>query len=157
MDKSFYIVPEKHKSKYSSTNLSMQILGTGNVPFSMTLSRIEMIEAICHGAERSHQTNYSHIVKLCRLCISDICKKLTEKINWETERYKRYSTVHEQVKSNTYQYPVKNRDGLIEDLEINITDARFLYNQYLTLYQDLKKKKLYTKACVICDETKPTD
>ena len=125
----------------------------------MTLRRVKMIEDICQGTEHGHQTDYSHIIKLCRLCITDICKKLTTKINTETERYKVYNTAYEQLQSNTYPYPVpaKDRDELIEDLKINITDAKFIYDQYFTLYQNLKKKKLYTKACVICYETKPKD
>ena len=147
MEKSFFVVPKE------TTNLNESpyptLLGD-NGSFSMTIKRKEMINSICDGTEKSYKSEYPHIVKLCRLCISDICKELTERVNFETMRFKKYTEVHGQLVAGTYPYPSSGKDAIIEDIEISTTGAKYHYNKYYTLYQDLKKMKLYTKACVIC-------
>lgn len=105
------------------------------------LKRIEIINSICNETERGHLTEYSHIWKLCRACATDILKTLTNYINWETTRYKKY-------KENLEISP----NDLIEELKVNISDSEFLYNKYLSLYKKLQKIKLYTKCCYICEE-----
>ncbi len=159
MEKSFFIVPKESKRNSANLNDSPYpaLLSNDNTSFSMTIKRKEMIQNICDGTEKSYKSEYPHIVKLCRLCIADICKELTERVNFATMRFKRYTKVHDQLVAGTYPYPSQSKDALIEDLEISTTDAKYHYNQYHTLYQDLKKKKLYTKACVICAEIKVPD
>lgn len=113
------------------------------------IQRIEKIKAVCDGMETSYRTDYPHIVRLCRSCISDICKELTERVNWETSRYKKYTVLHDQIVNGTY--PNDYDANFVEDLEIQITDAKYLYAKYHSMYKDFIKKKLYTKACIICN------
>jgi len=118
--------------------------------FSLAIKRIKMIKAICKGTETSYKTEYPHIVKLCRLCMSDVCKELTERVNFETMRFKAYTKHHEEILAGTY--PAE--DEYTKDLEIDITDSKYLYKRYYNLFQELQKKQLYTKACIICAATK---
>jgi hypothetical protein len=109
------------------------------------LRKIELKSEICSGQNNSYRTEYPHIIRLCRTCITDICKKLTELINFETARYRSYVQGRERLLSSDTPNP-----ELLEDIDINITDAKYQYNKYYTLYQDLLKKKLCPKKCVIC-------
>ena len=138
MENSFFVVPKDDSDSPAA--------------FSMIIKRVEMINNICEGVENRYKSEYPHIVKLCRLCIADICKELTDRINFETKRFKKYCKVRDQLVAGNYFHP--NKDSLIEELNVNSTDAKYLYNQYRTLFQELKQKKLYTKACIICAETK---
>ena len=123
--------------------------------FTYILRRIKIVREICEGDEKRFQTIYPSIVKLCRLCISDVCKELMTKINWETTRYKKYTFLLEKLHTETYFYPIKNKPEFMVDLENHIIDCKSLYNKYIILYNTLKKAKLYSKECIICAETKP--
>ena len=144
MEKSFIFVDKDDKPD----------MPIGGASFSTTIKRLEFINAICDGTENSYKTEYPHIVKLCRLCIQDICKELTERANFETECFKRYSKMHRELlegkRSELYT------DDLVKDLEHNKINAKYQYTQYSTLYQELKKKQLYTKACAVCTEINQT-
>ena len=147
MENSFYFMPKD--APEPRDNIEIPQMG-----FTKILRRIELINGICDRTERSHFTAYPNVVKLCRLCITDVCKELTQRINWETTRFKKYTELFEQLENDTYEYIVKDKESLMDALKISITDTRYLYNEYHTLYQTLKKKKLYTTMCVICEETK---
>ena len=107
------------------------------------LRRKEIINSICNGVERGHLTEYPHIIKLCRVCVTDVCKTLVHLINWETTQYKKYKETLETLDTDS---------SLIEELKINITNSKYQYDKYTSLYQKIKKLKLYTKGCYICEE-----
>ena len=134
MDNSFFIISEKN----SIAN------------FSSTLRRRELINNICENQDFGYKTQYPHIVKLCRTCINDICKQLIQLANWETTRFKKYSELLQQINEGTYI--TNDIISLKQDLEINITDAKFLHNKYYSTYQKLKNMKLYTKSCYVCQQ-----
>jgi CRISPR/Cas system endoribonuclease Cas6 (RAMP superfamily) len=122
--------------------------------FSFILQRIEIVREICDGKEKRFQTLSPSIVKLCRLCILDICKELLAKINWETTRYKKYTLLLNKLETNSYELLIENESEFILDLKDNIIDCKTLYNKYHSLYLNLQQVKLYSKECIICLETK---
>lgn len=105
-------------------------------------NRIETIEDICDGKDTTYQTDYPNIVKLCRDCIADICTELVTRTNFETLRFKRYT--------QEWEHPTMDDPSFREELAIDIDDAKYNYNRYYNLYQELRNKRLYTKACVVC-------
>jgi ribosomal protein S14 len=134
MDNSFFIVPNSD--------------GNGSIfktsGFSDGLYRKELIDNICDNTEKRHYTMYPNVVKLCRICMRDVCKELTERINWETTLFKKYTNALESV-----SVP----DELIGDLNENIQQCKCRYNEYHSLLIKFKKVKLCTDACIICKKS----
>lgn len=115
--------------------------------------RNTLINEICRGENKTYITEYPHIVKFCRACITDVCRELTELSNWETTRYKKYTELLKKLSDN-YDYPINDREELIKDLQVNICDAKRLYTEYRNFWQQLQSKKLYTKGCIVCVDIK---
>jgi len=111
---------------------------------STRTQRETIIRNIAEETELGHLTKYPGIVKLCKVCISDVCKDLVAMINWETTRYKKYSELLSKVKNT-------DDKELVEELEINITDAKYMYDKYTTHHKKLQKVKLASKKCIVCE------
>jgi hypothetical protein len=120
------------------------------IGFLNIIKRHSMIDDICYGKLTLFKTRSPSIVKLCRICISDICKKLTELINWEANRFKTYKNFN----INNIKLPENELQELKDGLDINIIDANFLYNQYSKLYKELTNSKILKLECIICKECK---
>lgn len=141
MDKSFVIIPKEHSIEFSDSPSSC----------SMIINKIVTINSICDGVNKLYMTDYPNVVKLCRFCITDICKELTDRANFETKRYKGYNTARDNLIDCIY-YPDDEKNGILEELYIEATDAKYRYTQYYALLAELRGKALYTKACIICTE-----
>jgi hypothetical protein len=114
--------------------------------FLKSYRRIELINSICNDTELSHLTEYPNIVKLCRLCIQDICLKLKELSNIEADTYNTYKL---------YYSSLEEKDlNLVADFEKEMKKTKLNYQKYINLYEKMTKYKLYTKGCVICKQTK---
>ena len=133
----FYFIPREGTTETLGTFKAFGTYGFGDA-----LCRIELIKGICDKSEKRHLTEYPNIVKLCRLCMSDICKELALRINWETTLYRGYKDAFE-------------KGGVSVDFLLKIKESMDcsaqLYIEYHSHYEEMKKLKLCTKACIICD------
>jgi len=125
MDNSFVIVNDKRHAY-----------------FNKGLLRIELINCICDNTERRHYTNYPNVIKLCKICMKDICKELLNRLNWETTLYKKYKKKFEENSLISYS------------VETKMNECKARYNDYKALYLKFTKVKLCTNACIICSELK---
>lgn len=148
MDKSFVLIPREDKVLVDKQRNLEWIDRPASC--SRIIEKLETISSICDSESDAYKTEIQNVAKLCRHCITDICKELIERANFETTRYKRYSTLHKSLTDESYFYPEEDKGNMIEDLEINITDAKFKYAQYYALLAELKKMRLYTEACILC-------
>ena len=125
MDNDFYIVENRNSTALTDG-----------------LYKKEIINAICDNTERRHYTTYPNVIKLCRICMRDVCKELTERINWETTLYKKYKDAMTSNKEPLFNFT----------LEQKISEAKAKYTEYTALYNKFKRVKLCTDACIICEE-----
>lgn len=108
----------------------------------------ERILDICDGVDDSYKTEHAHIVKLCRTCITDICNELTEIINWNVACYKKYIDIKKQLENG--ECIIGCMTEMIRNINLEISNNKYFYNRYNALLQELRKKKLYSKACILC-------
>ena len=111
--------------------------------------RRELIIQLCEGRDNSYKTEYPHIVKLCRTCIIDVCSELTDICNWYTSCYKRYIEIKDKLEKGILE--ISDPTRMINEINIEITTSKYQYNNHYSFLQELKKKKLYAKGCVICN------
>lgn len=135
MDNSFVILPNTQKAP-------TKIVHNG---FSVGLRRKELIDAVCDDTERRHYTQYPNVIKLCRVCMKDVCKELTERMNWETTLYNRYNDKLQAADCEPAFKP---------DLTSKIEQCKCRYADCNTLLSKFQKVKLCTDACIICAELK---
>lgn len=139
MEKSFFIIPRENQEFLDSPSSC-----------SLIIAKIETINSICDSENDTYKTEHLHIVKLCRYCITDICKELIVRANFATTRYKKYTAMRNSLLDGSYYYPDEEKDRMVRELENNIIDAKHRYSQYYALLSDFKKKKLFTTACILC-------
>lgn len=70
-------------------------------PVALRMRKIQMINDICAGTEKSYLTDMPNVVKLCRKCIQLICTKLTMLMNEEAFIYKGYKEYKEVLSKAT--------------------------------------------------------
>jgi hypothetical protein len=140
MEQSFIIINNNHNYENNS--------------FLKTYRRTELINSICNETELSHLTQEPYVLKLCRLCITDICNNLIELSNLEAENYHEYKKCLSKLKKDISPDNIIYNNYLILELKKEISKTKVNYHKYSNLYNKMKLCKLYTKACIVCNQTK---
>jgi len=123
---------------------SFIIINNKTNPSCYLLNRHNIINNICNGLDNSYLTHVENIVKLCRLCISDICKKLIELSNEEIYYYNKYSE---------YTMSCSSGSGCSSSgCSVNgeMLKCKDKYTNYIKLYKKLKECKLLKGECSVC-------